>query len=151
MTISLLLPSITAAIDDISVSGVTIKDYDGVVANWSSQPNVLYPDPENFITDWSIEYAAFNRGSSAPMNVNYTLNYRFLGEMVGDVSQFPTGYSNMITKLILILNAMIGEDDPYSGAVDMEVYSVLIGPRDDPAGNQYFGADIALRIMEMQN
>lgn len=151
MTVSLLLTSITGAIDNINVSGVVIKNYNGVAASWQSQPNVLYPNPEGFITDFALSFPTNLRGASAPQDVAYTLNYRFLGSEVGDLSQMPNEYSLMIDKLVLILNALQGVDAPYSGLVEMEVVGVTVGARADPAGNIFHGADIALRITEMQN
>jgi len=151
VAISLLLPSITAAIDNISVSGVVIKNYDGIAANWQSQPHVMYPNPEGFIVDFNVDFPSLLRGSSAPQDISYTLNYRYLGSEVGDLSQMPKEYGEMIDKLALILNALLGTDAPYSGKVEMQVYSVSVGARSDPVGNMYHGADIALRITEMQN
>ena len=151
MTVSLLLTSITGAIDDISVSGVVIKNYNGVAAAWQSQPNVMYPNPEGFISDFELTFPSLLRGASAPQDVHYTLNYRFLGSAVGDLSQMAQEYSEVITKTVLILNAFQGVAAPYSGKVEMEVIDVSVGARSDPAGNIYHGADIALRISEMQN
>ena len=151
MTVSLNLANIANSIAAISISGVTVKDKDEVVANWTPIPNVLYPNPDGWITDFSIDYKAITRGAAAPANFIYTLNYRFLGVQVGDLSTFPVSYSALVDKLILIINAIFSEDDPYSGGVNMELGAVDLGPKMDPAGNQYFGADFALMIEEIQN
>ena len=151
MSISLNLSNITAAIKNISVTGVTIKDYSGIAASWQSLPNVLYPNPEGFITNFTLDYQTVLRGGTAPVDVSYTLNYRYLGPEIGDLSQMPKEYSEMIVDLVLILNAMITTDAPYAGTVEMEVSTVLVGARSDPVGNVYHGADIALNITEMQN
>ena len=151
MTISLLLPSITGAIDDISVTGVVIKNYNGIVAAWQSQPNVLYMLPDNPITGFSIEFVSLLRGGNAPQDVSYTLNYRFLGSEIGDLSNFSKEYSNSFDKVVLIVNAMMAVPAPVSGKVEMTLGAVTLGPRNDPAGNMYHGADIALNITEMQN
>lgn len=151
MTVSIYLASIADAISQISITGVTVKDKDQIVANWSSQPNVVYPIPDGWITNFSLEYDSVLQGTNAPMDISYTLNYRFLGEAVGDLGNFPKAYSNLVDKLVLILNAMIAVPGPYSGKVEMEVAGVSVGPRIDPAGNRYFGADIGLNIKEMHN
>jgi len=151
MSISLLLESVTNAIAAISITGVTVKDADEVAASWKSLPNVLYPNPEGFITDFSITYQANLRGATAPLDVAYTLNYRFLGVEIGDLSQMAKQYGDMIGKVADIIAAMISTDTPYSGIVEMEVRSVSIGARADPVGNIYHGADIALGVTEMQN
>ena len=151
MTVSLLLANIADSISQMSVSGVTVKDKDEIVADWESLPNVLFPKPDGWITNFSMDFKSFLQGTSAAMDVSYTLTYRFLGTAVGDLSTFPVAYSTLVNKLVLILNAFIALDAPYSGRVELVVGSVDIGPKDDPAGNQYHGADITINITEMQN
>lgn len=151
MTISLNLANVADAISNISISGVTVKDKDQIVGNWTSLPNVLFPRPDGWITGFNIRYDTVMQGATAPMTIGYTLNYRFLGVAVGDISTFPVAYSSLVDKLILIVNAIISTDAPYSGRVEMMIGGVEIGPRQDPAGNNFFGADFAVNIMEMQN
>ena len=151
MAISSLLTTVTDAIEDISVSGVTVKDYDGIVANWQSTPNVLYPNPENFLTNFALEYQSFGHGATAQVDISYTLNYRFLGTQLGNLGNFPTAYKAVVDKVVLIINAVITNHSAASGAASVEVSSVTFGPVEDPAGNSYHGADIAFDVMEMQN
>ncbi len=151
MTVSLKLASIADAISAISISGVTVKDKDQIVASWVSTPNVLYPNPDGWITNFSIDYIALMQGATAPMDISYTLNYRFLGVQVGDLSIFPAAYSSLVDKLILIINAVISVPAPYSGTVELKLGNISIGARTDPTGNNFFGADFALNITEMQN
>lgn len=151
MTISLLLPNITSAIAALSISGVTIKDTDQIVASWQSQPHVLYPNPEGFITAFSLTYQSFTRGASSDVDIRYTLNYRYLGTAIGDGSQLMRGYDDMVTKVAAIVAKFIETTAPYDGKVDLTLGPISIGARSDPAGNMYHGADFALLIMEMQN
>jgi hypothetical protein len=150
MTVSLNLANVSNAIAALSISGVTVKDKDEIVGSWVSIPNVLYPKPDGWITGFGIDYVTVLQGANAPMNISYTLNYRFLGVQIGDISTFPVSYSQLVDKLVLIINAIIAMDAPYSGSVEMKIGGVEIGPRIDPAGNNYFGADFAVHIMEMQ-
>lgn len=151
MTISSLLANITDAIAGISVTGVTIRDKDELAGSFIAKPNTLYPNPEGFITDFGLEYESFTRGASALVNIRYTLNYRFIGTAVGDLGTMGAAYSDMLNKVVLIINAMITATAPYDGKVDMELGAVTVGAREDPAGNVYHGADIPLKISEMQN
>ncbi len=151
MTTALLLVSIVDAIANISISGVTVKDVDQLSASWIALPNVLYPNDENFIDNFLVQYDSLLEGADAPETISYTLNYRFLGTQVGDMATMPVGYSNVVTKLAAIINALIAVPSPYAGRVNMKVGACPLGPRTDPAGNQYYGADIALLIQEMQN
>ena len=151
MTVSLNLANVADAISNISISGVTVKDKDQIVGSWTPLPNVLYPKPDGWITGFSLDYKTVMQGASAPTDISYTLNYRFLGVQIGDLSIFPAAYSELVDKLILIINAIIAIPAPYSGRVEMKISGVEIGPRQDPAGNNFFGADFAVNIMEMQN
>jgi hypothetical protein len=147
----LYLAYIADAIAAISISGVTVKDKDQIVGTWISSPGVLFPNPENWITDFGVEFASLLQGVEAPINVSYTLNYRYLGSIVGDISSFPSAYSALVDKLVLIINAMLAVSSPYSGRINMVLGPVDIGPKEDLQGDTYFGADIALRIEELQN
>jgi hypothetical protein len=151
MTVSLNLANIADSISKISVSGVTVKDKDEISGSWLPLANVLYPQPDGWITGFAITYDAMMQGTTAPMTISYTLNYRFLGVQVGDIAAFPVSYSALVDKLILVINAIITNPAPYSGKIEMKIGGVEIGPRQDPSGNNYFGADFSLLITEMQN
>jgi len=148
---TLYLSSIADSISQISISGVTVKDKDQIVGDWQSTQFVLYPNPDAWITGFSIQYDAMLQGASAPATISYTLNYRFLSVQVGDISTFPVSYSGLVDKVAAIINAIIATPAPYSGRVEMMIGEVSVGPKTDPVGNNYFGADFALRITEMQN
>jgi hypothetical protein len=151
MTVSLNLANVANAIAALSVAGVTVKDKDEIAGSWVSLPNVLYPKPEGWITGFGLEYMTVMQGASAKIDISYTLNYRFLGVQIGDLSLFPAAYSDLVDKLILIVNAIVAMDAPYNGSVEMKISGIEIGPRADPAGNNFFGADFAVNIVEMQN
>jgi len=148
---TLYLSNIADSISQISIAGVTVKDKDQIVGDWLSTPFVLYPNPETWISGLSIRYDTVLQGSAAPSTISYTLNYRFLSVQVGDISTFPVSYSQVVDKVILIVNAIIANDAPYSGRVEMRIGGVSVGPKTDPVGNNYFGADFSLLITEMQN
>lgn len=151
MSVSLLLPDITDAIHDLDISGVEIVDFDGIAVSWKSKANVLYPNPEGFVTNFNPEWLTLLQGNDAPLDVSYTLNYRFLGTQIGDLSNMAKAYALMVNQVVNILNTLLGTDRPYSGKVQMSVGSVTFGARTDPAGSVFHGADIALNVVEMQN
>jgi len=151
MTVSLNLANIADAISNISIAGVTVKDKNEMSGSWISKPNVLFPNPEAWVTGFGMTWDAMLQNADAPMTITYTLNYRFLGVAVGDISAFPASYSALVDKLILIINAIISTPAPYSGRIEMKIGDVSIGPKADPAGNNYFGADFAVSISEQQN
>lgn len=149
--ISLLVTNVTNAIEALSISGVTIRDYDGIAASWVSIPNVMYLNPENGIVFSPPEYPAIGRGSGAAMDISYVLNYRFLANQIGDLATLPLSYGQMFAKVVSIYNVIATTDSPYSGRVYMELGRVSIGARADPAGNMYNGADFEIRITEQHN
>lgn len=153
MTVTLLLPNIANAISALSISGVTVKDYDELSADWTNQANILYPSPNppGWITDFTMEYASLLEGDGAPVDISYTLNYVFLSTQVGDMANFPKAYKDLVDKVSLIISAVVVTPSPYSGRVNLKIGNISIGPRVDPAGNQFHGADIPLRIKEMHN
>jgi hypothetical protein len=153
MTVSLNIANIADAIAAVSITGVTIKDVDQVAGSFLGQSSILYPNIDGpFMTDFSLDYKAIIRGASAPVNPFYTLNYRYLYVQVGDIAILPKAYGDCFTKLIAILNALIGVDAPYSGGVNMEIADVTdLHPLPDPVGNMFYGFDIALRVEEIQN
>lgn len=79
MTFSLHLADVANAISQISIAGVTVKDKDEIAGSWTSLPNVLYPKPDGWITDFVIRFDAMPHGVAALSTVLYHLNYRFLG------------------------------------------------------------------------
>lgn len=148
MALTIYLTSITDAISQLSVTGVTFRDYDGIVANWQSTPNVFYPVPETFVSNFRVEYPSVMQGGDSPVDLLYTLNYRMLGTAVGNLGNFPTAYADCAVKALALAAKMIETDSPYSGKVEMRVTGFSIGVRIDPAGNQYHGADISVSIVE---
>ena len=77
--------------------------------------------------------------------------FRYLFLQVGDMATLPVSYSALVDKVIAIINAVVAVHAPYDGGVDLVVQSVELGPMTDPAGNQYFGADLAFAVEEIQN
>lgn len=151
MAVSLKLTDIVDDIESLVIEGVTVVSLDGISASWAGKPFVLYPNPEGFITNFSLEFPSVLQGGNSPVDILYTLNYRFLSTQVGDMATLPVAYTKMVDKLTAVLNKLIETDSPYNGTVEMVVSGVTVGAREDPAGNMYDGADIALRIKEMQN
>lgn len=150
MTTALYLTDITDAISQIIIPGVTVRDYDEVVSSWKAMPYVLYPNPENFMVITGISYPSVLQGGNAPVNLTYTLNYRYLATQIGGDGNV-TGWAEMVEKLKEIIARLLEVDSPYSGLIEMRLGAVTVGAKSDPAGNMYHGADIALTITEMQN
>lgn len=90
------------------------------------------------------------QGANAPIDISYSMNYRFLGTKIGDMN-FTQAYASVFTKMSAIIDAIIANPAPYSGRVEMKLGAWSIGAKEDPAGNQFHGADFELLITELQN
>lgn len=153
MTITMLLPNIADSISQISIDGITVKDVNELSGSWKNTNHILYPNPEQpgWITNFKLNYQSILKGANAPVDISYTLNYRYLSVAIGDVAQFPKAYNDLVNEVASIVAAIMGVPSPYSGKVGMEIGNVILGGRKDLAGNDYHGADIQLLITEQQN
>ena len=146
MAYTLSLSTVADSISKLSISGVTVKDVDQLAPAMTS--NVLYPLPNGWIT--GAKFTPVTYGSNSGEQANFTCNmtYRFLGTLVGDMGAFNKAYSNVISKMTLILNAILS-NDVITGAVDFRFVGVAnIGPVSDPAGNMYHGCDLTFMYEE---
>jgi hypothetical protein len=146
VTISVSIPTVTASIAGLNVSGVTIKDITAIPDSSQMLCPILIPQPNGFITDVAPSFETFGSNGGAKLNLGYTLNYVFL-HSEGGVNTFAN-YSDLIAKLVLIMNAIFG-NDAISGLVDMKINAIGdIGLIEDPAGNQFWGVLFSLRCLE---
>lgn len=148
MTINCQLATVADSISKLSISGVTIKDIDTIPENAIDYCPVLFPVPDNFITDVQFTRQSYGADSVAAMDVSYTMNWRYLHAPIGSGSVLQN-YTGIITKLELIIEAILGNSSP-TGAVNMTLLNVSdLGPVSDVAGQtMYHGVDIALRVEE---
>ena len=145
MAINIQIATIADSISKLSIAGVTIKDINELSASWKSLPNVLYPRPNNFITNVALTAAVM---SKQKYDLHYVLNYRFLNVQVGsDAVMFAT-YPELIAKVVLIANAIITNHN-LTGAIDVSFGGITdIGALPDPAGNVFHGCDFQINVLE---
>lgn len=150
-TATTYMASIVSAISQLTITGITIKDIDEVAASWVSLPKVLYPNIDDFVTNFELNYPTFVQDGTGPVDIKYSLNYRYLSTQVGDMATVAVQSNLVLAEVISIVNKMLTVRAPYDGRVLMTLGDLSIGARLDPAGNQYFGADFALNVEEIQN
>jgi hypothetical protein len=145
--------AIATSIAGYSVSGVTIRDLDDFqdeIKKRSGDLPVLMPAP-NFFTAPKIEYMAMGTGDVAPINVTYTLNYRFFYEEVGAERELANIFQGFIGKVTAIIDAIIANDST-SNAIHLQVVSISpFGVVVDPSGNEFFGCDFGFGVLEFVN
>lgn len=150
---ALAIATVTNSIASLSVSGVSIKDiHDIPPAALPLRTPVLFPDPLNFVSSFSMERNSYGGGSTAKMTVTYTLNYTFCFTPIGDGRNAGLDhYDEMVAKAALILDAILAIDT-LSGAIDITPQSVVeFGPVPDPAGFMHLGCRLALTVQEFVN
>jgi len=142
LTYSISLTTVTNSIAALSISGVTIKDVDEIAASWGKQANIMYPKPDNFITNAKFSADSFGSNGAEAARFSCNMTYRFLGTQVGNMGTFTSAYNNVITKMVTILNVILS-NDVITGADDFRFISQSnIGPLADPAGNLFHGVDL---------
>ena len=144
---AIALATVADSIAALTVSGVTLKDVDNIPEDVTGMGPLIIPAP-NYLTNFTMERMSFGGGSSAEMDVKYTLNYRLLFAPVGAGRGFIGVVDVMVDKLALFLDAILAIDT-ISGCEDITPSGVSnFGVVTDPAGNQYFGCDISLDVLE---
>lgn len=148
MTITVKFRTICTAIAGLSIPGVNVRDVNQIPENAMPILPVLFPSPDNFITEFTPQRVTAGGHGTAAIDLNYTLNFCFLHSVIGSGGGLFSTYPDFIDKLALIIIAFLTNDD-VNGGVDLQVSVSNIGPMTDPAqAGQYHGADIALRILE---
>ena len=144
---ALAFATVADSIAALSVSGVTLKDVDNIPEDATGLGPLIIPAP-NYLTNFSMTRQSYGGGSSAEMDVSYTLNYRLLFAPVGAGRGFIGVVDVMVDKLALFLDAVLAIDT-IDGCEDITPDGVSnFGVVTDPAGNNYFGCDISLNILE---
>lgn len=152
MTINIQLTTIVAAIAALDFgNGVNNLTLAQIPANAETALPCFFPNPNDnaFITDMTFTPLTFGTGGTAKMNLEYTLNYRYLHAVVGSGGGLLSNYEPMINNVMDILKTIF-TNDTVTGAVDVKLLGVpAVGNLSD-AGTamQYHGVDFSLRITE---
>lgn len=149
MTITVNLENIAHEISNINVPGINFRDIDGVPESALPILPVVFPAPDNFITDLEWTRDSYGSDDVAKMSITYTLHYRYLHAVIGSGGGLLSVYSSMIANIVKILSAIFA-DSNYSGAIDLTLLDISnIGPMSDPAGEtQYHGMEFSLKVLE---
>jgi hypothetical protein len=148
MTITSTIATVADSISKLTISGVTIKDIDQIPDSARMLTPLVIPKLPRFITDISVSFDTFGSNGSPKISTNYTLNYMFIycesGSGLGSFSVF----GGLIAKLSEILD-VINSNDAVAGAVDIKLSGLGdIGTITDPAGNDFWGLEFSLRVLE---
>jgi hypothetical protein len=148
MTVALNPVNVANSISQLVIPGVTIKDLNEVPQGGALVLPVLFPQPNDFITDTEPVTQSFGLGTTAAIDFNYTLHYVFLFAEAGSgISQMDV-LPPLIEQIKLILEAILA-NDVVTGLVDMKLAGLEgLGIVQDPSGKEYWGAMFSLRCLE---
>ena len=151
MTVTVNFAAVANSIAGLTVSGVTMRDIDQIPDAADMIYPVMFPQPNNFITDISPVFQSFGSNGTAKIDMSYTLNYVYIHAPAGSgISAFDS-YSGLITNLAAIMVTMLS-NDVLTGAIDNIPQAITaIDVIEDPAGNSYWGALLSYRILELVN
>ena len=131
----------------LHVEGVTIKDIDQIPPDCTRLTPILFPEPVNFVTNFTTDRNTFGAGSGGFRTIEYDLNYTFLFVPIG-AGRALEYYGDMLTKVALIVDEIL-ENDAITGAWDIKTQGTVdFGPVPDPAGNNYLGCRLVFHVIE---
>ena len=149
---SLQIVTVADSISKLSVTGVTIKDLDGIPEEVSVRDcPVLFPNPDGFITNARVIRRSAGSATDASKDVYYTLNYIFLYSPVGQGRGLFQVFPQLVTKAAAIMDTIIS-NDTITGLVDITPrINGEIGVVEDTAGSKFFGCMFAFDVVEFVN
>jgi hypothetical protein len=148
MTVTSSIATIADSVAALSVTGVTFKDIDQIPDTARMLCPLFIPDPSRFVTGYGMTFETFGSNGAAKMNSTYTLNYLYLHCEAGSGINAFAPYAGLISKLSAVLVAIFS-NDAITGAVDIALESVgEIGIITDPAGVEYWGVQVTLKVLE---
>jgi len=148
MTYSIKFKDVTAAVSNISISGVTVKDITGIPEQALMLCPLIFPVP-NFVTNLKTTIDTLGTAGSERITLEYDINYIYAHCAINaNVGGLYSMYSGLVTNIIAVLVAMLINDNPRDG-VTMRVGTVSnAGAVNDPAGNTYWGCAFSLHVTE---
>ena len=152
MSIDIQFSTVANSISEISIPGITIKDIDNIPENCLMLCPLIIPDPDMWITEFEVVDDSIGIAATRQRTLRYTLNYLYLHTTIGgSLGGLLAVYAGMVENMVTIANALLTNED-ITGAVEQRMTKIGdIMMVSDPAGNQYFGTQISLRVMEFIN
>lgn len=148
MTVACNVNTVSTAISELSVSGVTIKDITAIPESARMLCPILLPQPNDYMSGVQFSFESFGSNGTALMNLEYDLNYVYLHCEAGSGMNAFAPFSALMTKLAAIL-VEIMSNDKIDGLVDLKLNSVSnIGIISDPAGNEFWGVLLSFHVLE---
>ena len=145
--------AVATAIATLNMRGVRVLDlHDLPDEVFARDCPLLMPNPESFLTGFSVTRETFGSDSAAFKMAHYTFNYLLLYREVGEGRGLFDHYEGLVETWGVLLDALIANSVLNSSAViDGFPASADIGIVNDPTGKQFFGFRLAVQILEYVN
>jgi hypothetical protein len=139
------ITTVTDSIAALTIAGVTVKDSNEIPEAIGLGTSILFPRPDNFVTDLQITRAEI---TGQNLDVSYTLNYHYVYCAIGGGLGTYAVYSQLLTNIGAIVVAF-SKHETLTGAVDNDGPTIgTIGQITDPAGNSFWGCDVSIHIKQ---
>lgn len=146
--INVQLDTVANSIAALEIDGINIVDIDNIPESAMMQTPLLLPQPNGFVSDIAPEFRTYGSGGVAKIDLQYTLNYLYLHAPTGSGISTFDAYKGLLENIILIFESIFASD-VVSGAIDLQLSTMSdIGTVQDPSGNDYWGIQFSLRILE---
>lgn len=143
------ITSVATAISALTVTGLTISDFDEIPMSLSIRNTpLLIPDPEKPITGFNTIEASFG-ASSMKRDVHYTLNYILIGFPVGlGRSTVIESFKTTLALVIAFIQALYNASN-LGAAVEWEPQNPIRRANFTQGGVSFHAWDIAIEITEL--
>jgi acyl CoA:acetate/3-ketoacid CoA transferase len=139
---------ITAAIADLTVSGVTFFDVDNIPANANLLAKVVYPTK---ITDFKSKTQTFGLSGQRSIDFTYNINYTYIHcTPQASVGGFSEIYTDLIESIFAIVAAIstCDLDDTDLGITSDETIAEFPAKVQDLSGNEFWGYSFKVSVTE---
>lgn len=145
--------AITAAIADLEVNGVDIRDTDKIPQAVTSRDcPIFFPMPDGWIGGSRVaseELSTFGTPTTRYWEVFRDYQYMYLHHAVGAGRGNRDNYAGMVEVLEDLIEAILTLD--VSGVDVVDVSHSPVGKYSDPAGNQFGGCPVTITFRERIN
>ena len=149
MTYNVKFADVTAAISNISVSGVAIKDISAIPEQALMLCPVMFPSPD-FVTGLNPVVDTLGTAGSERITLDYDITYIYahctINAGVGGVF---AAYAGLVTNIVAIIVTIMTNDNPRDGATLRLKTISKAGAVNDLAGNTYWGCALTLHVTEL--
>lgn len=138
-------------IDDTTNGNINIRDLDQIPESIHARDcPILFPNPNQFVSDITTERQAQASGITGIWNVTYDLNYAYMHAPIGATRGLFDVYKGMVANVMNIVDSIL-VNDALTGAIDIQTANIsTFGVATGPGDNQFHGCEISFSVLEFE-